>query len=228
MSFGRPVGFINAKPDFEGFRKEFSVRRQVSIYHTSEQSLVGVLLGAGVLTSEGTESALNDGDGYYGNYISGVMNPGDAGIFCTEVVFRETNFDITIKFRINDLLARRSWIGFFTADPLAGDNPITEHIGVRVSSTATNVNFVLSHAGGVTQAETQLGLVDTLIHTIRIRSDEQNSQFFYSWDNGPEIAVTTNIPAASTLLDVFIETLDTLAAGGIGMDIWYLDGFADQ
>jgi hypothetical protein len=41
------------------------------------------------------------------------------------------------------------------------------------------------------------------------------------------VDVTTNIPAATTNLILFEEYEDVLAAGGVTVDIWYIDGVAD-
>ena len=212
-----------------GNRKLFSQRRQVSIYPESENKIGLIMVGEGKFNLIGAQNEFFDVDGYFiQNVPSGGMGAEDAGLFIINCVRRQHNFDITIKFRITVATDVRFWAGFFTADPISDDNPIAEHIALRLSTTASNVNFVISHADGVTQAETQLALADTAIHTIRIVADEANSKFQYSFDGAPLADLTTNIPASTTDLDIFVESFDTAGGTNAIFDFWYLDGDTDK
>ncbi len=223
------IEIVNSQPPEVGNRKLFSEFRQVSVFPTDNNNLGFIMIGAGNFTDEGDMTQFFDTDGYYIEFrVTVDMGAGDGGFFCIDALRREHNFDITIKFRVPATLDRRFWAGVFTADPSGADNPIAEHIALRLSTSATNVNFVLSHADGVTQAETQLALADTAIHTIRILADESNSKFQYSFDGGALVDVTTNIPASTTDLDIFSEIF-ALAGGTLPhYDFWYLDGVSDK
>jgi hypothetical protein len=223
------IEIVNSQPPQVGNRKLFSIERQISVYPTDNDNIGLIMVGAGNFSDEGIISEFFDVDGYYLEFrVTVDMGAGDGGFFCIDSVRREHNFDITVKFRVPATADRMFWSGFFTDDPKNEDNPLPEHIGLRLSTEATNVNFVLSHSDGVTQAETQLALADTAIHTIRILADESNSKFQYSFDGGALVDVTTNIPASGTNLDIFDEIY--AQAGGIlpHFDFWYLDGRSDK
>jgi hypothetical protein len=212
-----------------GSRKLFKEKRQISVYFGNNNNIESIMFGAGDLTTIGADTPFLDADGHYNELSANVGMAGveDGGFFCTDVVRRDLNFDIQIKFRLTQAATERLWLGFFTADPIAADNPITEHIALRLSTVASNVNFVISHADGVTQAETQVGVADLLIHTIRIVSDEANSKFQYSFDGAALTDLTTNIPAATTNLDSYNEIRSLVSGSDQGFDFWYLDGEAD-
>jgi len=212
-----------------GNRKKFSDKRQVSVYPTDDDNLGIIMLGEGNFSLDGDDVGFFDTDGYYIEFrVTTDMGAGDGGFFIINCLRREHNFDITIKFRVPATADRRFWTGFFTDDPDNDDNPIAEHIALRLSTGASNVNFVISHADGVTQAETQLAVADTAIHTIRIVADEANSKFQYSFDGAPLADLTTNIPASTTDLDIYSEIF-ALAGGTLPhYDFWYLDGESDK
>jgi len=223
------IEIVNSQPPEVGNRKTFSEFRQVSVFPTENNNIGLIMVGAGNFTDEGDILEFLDVDGYYLEFrVTVDMGAGDGGFFCTDSVRRDLNFDITMKFRVPATLDRRFWAGFFTADPSNDDNPIEEHIALRLSTSASNVNFVISHADGVTQAETQLAIADTAIHTIRIVADEANSKFQYSFDGAVLADLTTNIPASTTDLDIF-EEIFALAGGTLPhFDFWYLDGISDS
>lgn len=212
-----------------GNRKVFNTKRQVSIYPRNNFIVQLIMVGEGVFNIEGDNTGFFDTDGFYIEYrVTTDMGAGDGGFFIVNCLRREHNFDITVKFRVPATADRRFWTGFFTADPSSGDNPIAEHIGLRLSTSAGNVNFVISHADGVTQAETQLAVADTDIHTIRIVADEANSKFQYSFDGVALTDITTNIPASITDLDIYSE-ITALAGGTLPhWDFWFLDGISDK
>jgi hypothetical protein len=181
----------------------------------------------GTITQEGTRTNNGDADGNYTNSATATSTNSDAGVFHTAVIRRSFNFDIEWKFRVNTTTSRRVWIGCFNSDPMASDAPTGAHIGVRVSTSAGSTQFVLSHADGTTQAETNLLASDTSVHTIRIVADEANTKFQYSWDGAALVDVTTNIPASTTDLGCYQE-IRTLTAGAANFDVWYEDSFADK
>jgi len=212
-----------------GNRKVFNTKRQVSIYPRNDFIVQLIMVGEGSFNIDGDNTGFFDTDGLYIEYrVTTDMGAGDGGFFIVNCLRREHNFDITVKFRVPATADRRFWTGFFTADPASDDNPTAEHIGLRLSTSASNVNFVISHADGATQAETQLAVADTAIHTIRIVSDEANSKFQYSFDGVALTDITTNIPSATTDLDIYSQVF-ALAGGTLPhWDFWFLDGISDK
>jgi len=212
-----------------GNRKLFSEKRQVSIFPTEKADIGLIMVGVGNFTEEGDQNEFLDADGYYiENRVTTDMGADDGGFFIIDCLRRSFNFDITMKFRVPSTTERQFWMGFFTDDPLSNDNPIAEHIALRLSTTASNVNFVISHADGVTQAETQLALADTNIHTLRIVAVDGSSKFQYSFDGAPLADLTTNIPASTTNLDIFEEIAGFSGGTDAHFDFWYLDGESDK
>jgi hypothetical protein len=206
----------------------YQLKRQILLAPSAGADATFVGLGAGVAILDGALISTLDGDGYYLTFAAtaGMMTePG--GLLVADSVRRDLNFDVVFKFRLNVLANGLFAAGFFELDPL--NNPIAsnEHFGLWRDDGDANPNFKISHSDGVTLTQTQIGVADTNVHTIRLKSDEANSKFQYSWDGGALVDVTINIPAATTNLIMFEEYEDTLALGGVTVDIWFIDGVAD-
>ncbi len=210
-------------------RRRYTSKRQMTLaLETDDNSAINGL-GAGNLVEEGTQIPILDIDGYHINQSSETgMMIGPGGYIVTDSVRRDLNFDVTIKFRLNTLTNTGFFLGFFDNDPITVSLPTIQHFALILQSDNANVNFRISHSDGVTQGETQVALQDTSIHTIRLISDETNSRFLYSFDDAALVAVTTNIPAATTNLDLYLEDDDLLDGGNANWDFWYLDGFCDK
>lgn len=210
-------------------RRRFTSKRQMTLHFGTGTIPSSDGLGAGVINIEGDQTAMLDADGYYvEEQTTGGMGSGPSGYIVTDSVRRDLNFDVTIKFRLNTLTDTLMYLGFFDNDPLTVALASIEHFALILQSDNANVNFRISHSDGITQGTTQVALQDTSIHTVRLVSDESNTQFLYSFDGAALTAVTTNIPAATTNLDLYLEVEDIPDAGIANWDFWYLDGFCDK
>lgn len=210
-------------------RRRFTAKRQMTMHFGTGEINSNDGMGAEILVIEGQQNPVLDGDGYYVNQSSeaGMMiEPG--GYIVVDSVRRDLNFDVTIKFRLNTLTNTGFFLGFFDNDPTTVSLPTIEHFALILQTDNANTNFRISHSDGVTQGETQVAAQDTLIHTVRLVSDETNSRFLYSFDDAALTAVVTNIPAATTNLDLYLESDDLLDGGNANWDFWYLDGFCDK
>lgn len=211
-------------------QKRFMYRekRQISVINESGNIFNLIGLSASTIVEEGTGTAILDVNGLYNRFIATVgMMASPGGLFAPDCVRRDLNFDIEFKFRLNDLTDVQFVVGFLELDPFVNNPEDNEHIALVRDSTAGNTNFLISHSnGGGTVTETQVQVADTNIHTLRLVSDEANSKFQYSWDGGALVDVTTNIPAATTNLIIYLETVN-LGIGTKTVDFWYVDGLAD-
>jgi len=210
-------------------RRRFTSKRQMTMHFGTGEIISNDGMGAEIVVIEGQQAAFLDADGYYVNQLSetGMMiEPG--GYIVVDSVRRDLNFDVTIKFRLNTLTNTGFFLGFFDNDPTTVSLPTIEHFALILQTDNADVNFRISHSDGVTQGETQVALQDTLIHTVRLVSDETNSRFLYSFDGAALTAIGVNIPAATTNLDLYLESDDLLDGGLANWDFWYLDGFCDK
>lgn len=210
-------------------RRRYTSKRQMTLALETNDNTALNGLGAGNFVDEGVDTPILDADGYHINLSSETgMMIGPGGYIVTDSVRRDLNFDVTIKFRLNTLTDSAMYLGFFDNDPVTVSLPTIQHFALILETDNANVNFRISHSDGVTQGTTQVALQDTSIHTIRLISDESNSRFLYSFDDAALVAVTTDIPAATTNLDLYLETDDLLDGGLANWDFWYLDGFCDK
>jgi hypothetical protein len=211
------------------FRLRFTSKRQMTLHFGTGIIPSSDGLGANLITIEGDQTAILDVDGYYiQKSTKGGMAPEPSGFIVTDSTRRDLNFDVTIKFRMDTLIDTAMYLGFFNNDPLTVALSTIQHFALILQSDNANVNFRISHSDGATQGETQVALQDTSIHTIRLVSDESNTRFLYSFDGAALSAVSTNIPASNTNLDLYLEVEDLGGAGDSEWDFWYLDGFCDK
>ncbi len=211
------------------FRLRYISKRQMTLHFGTGILPTSTGLGAGTLVVEGDQDAILDENGYYiQKTTTGGMGAEPSGFIITDSTRRDLNFDVTIKFRMDTLTDTALYLGFFDNDPLTVSLPSIQHFALILQSDNANVNFRISHSDGVTQGETQVALQDISIHTIRLVSDESNTRFLYSFDDASLTAVSTNIPASNTNLDLYLEVEDLTGGGDSEWDLWYLDGFCDK
>jgi len=141
---------------------------------------------------------------------------------------RRQDPDITIKFTVISTTLRRVWIGWFANTPMASDtNTTVKHFGLRLSTSAGSTQFVISRSNGTTQAETNLAVSDTAIHTIRLIADNINARWGYSFDGAAVSWITTNIPTDDELLGINFQ-IRTLENALKDLGWWWTEGSATK
>lgn len=205
----------------------FRKKRQIGLVPAGNNWGAFGAYGFGFAT-EGTLSTQTTVDGVYIRATTAAVLNSDSGTLVTSGHRRDLNPDVEFKFQVNTSATRRVMIGFFASDPMGSDtNATVQHFGLRVSTSAGNTGFVLTHSDGTTQAETVLAATDTASHTIRIVAVNASTKWQYSWDGGALTDISTNIPAATTTLGIFDE-IRTLAGSAANFDTWYWNGIADK
>lgn len=187
--------------------------------------------GFPTISAEGALQAIafDTSYGAYREYRSAAALNSDAGLILHDCMSRGLNPDIEIKFVVPENSARRTWIGLFESDPMGADTDSTiEYVGLRVSTSPANTNFVVMSSDGTTEnAPVEVGAVDTGVHKIRFIFDTANGVVYYSFDDGEtDGSFTSNIPAAGTALGVYCETR-TLDGAAKNMRFLTLDMWAD-
>lgn len=220
---------ITLEVNEEEIVQRFREKRQIFLVPSDDTNFIFGGLGAGTFTQEGTSTGTLDADGFYITFAAtGGMGAEPGGIFITDSVRRDLNFNIETKFRLNDLVNADFILGFFELDPIANGFDNNEHIALIRDADGANTNFLLSHCDGIGAAtQTQIAVADTNIHTFLTIADDANSKFQTSFDGSALTDVTTNIPASTTNLILFGEVIDGGGGGSLNADFWYLEGFAD-
>ena len=220
---------ITLEVNDEEIVQRFREKRQIFIVPSDDANFLFGGLGAGTFTQEGTSTGTLDADGFYITFeATGGMGAEPGGIFITDSVRRDLNFNIETKFRLNDLVNADFILGFFELDPIANGFDNNEHIALIRDADGANTNFLLSHCDGVGAAtQTQIAVADTNIHTFLVIADDANSKFQTSFDGAALTDVTTNIPDSTTNLILFGEVIDGGGGGSLDAAFWYLEGFAD-
>jgi hypothetical protein len=137
-------------------------------------------------------------------------------------------FDISVKTG-PDISSQRLWIIFATAAPTDanGDDLGTaglSAIGLRYSTSATDTNWMLYTANGVSQTATSTGVAvatDTL-YTFQFRSS--SSGIAVSVNGNAEVSVATTLPSTSTMLGIaFIGILQANSNREWNLGNFYID-----
>ncbi len=131
----------------------------------------------------------------------------------TSVTCRQWNPRVKMKFRLDNNVDTRMFMGFNnTGGAKTGDDPINASIGFMFGkiATATNANFVILHndASGATVLDT-VAAADNSTHQIEMRADDANTKWWWSFDNGAETGVTTDIPTQGGALGWIAEVETT-------------------
>lgn len=229
MAFKNDNGVIEYVGNLDIWRR----KRAIAIY-PSPISTSSILsnghIGGGNTTITGTWAAVApDADGARRNLPTAATLNNESGFNSSSAtnLTHNLNVDLTLKFKIISTTVLRFWFGFFVSTPMASDVPTIEHFGMRLSTSAGNVNYVLSTADGVTQSEVQIAVADAAVHTLRLISDSTNSRIGYSWDGAAVVWKTTNLPVGTTALQLWCR-LRTLEAVAKNWDWWWIDGWIDK
>lgn len=143
----------------------------------------------------------------------------------TQITFRGWNPRVKLKFRMNNNADSRMYFGFNSSgNDNTGDDPYNAATGICFGKidSAVNTNFVIMHNDtvGATVLDT-VAAADNSLHQIQIRADDANARWLWSFDNGAETAITTDIPASSGL--GFICEVETTAASQPTFDVFWID-----
>jgi len=184
------------------------------------RAAAAIVEGVGIAnpTSAPVPTVSNDSDSTYVNYASSVTINSVAG-FSTpfNLVRRQYNpvFETILRTGA-DVSSIKIIVGLLSALPLAaGIDALgaTSGVGIRFSTATSDAGWLGVASSGAGQSVTgSLGAVAASSrYLLRIRVDNTSGIAYFSVNNGAELSLNTNLPAAATELGLVVRMSNTVA-----------------
>lgn len=164
------------------------------------------LLGIGCAnpTTSGSLGSVSTAENVY-TTISGSSSGVTYGWYTTSYDLVRVGHDPIVEIIVrtySNITSTRIWVGLTSAQPNDGDTLTagTKFIGFRFSTVATDGGFKPVLNDGTTQStgSAMNTLAGSTAYKLRMRVDSSNSTVYFSIDDGAEVSMATNFPAAAT------------------------------
>ena len=204
--------------------------------------LGGTSHGTGLLASSpgaGTITSVTDTTGRGVQFATGTVTGTYAGARGpTQFVSRQFNPVFRIRFRLdqdNTGNVLRFFAGFATNSAVLPDSndPLSGISGVGIQINSTDTTWKIGHNDGggaglaVQTNVTGSPALDTNIHVLEITADEANSRFLVSWDGGANQAISSDIPASTSLLNVH-ASMYNVTTTSVSWDMYWAEVEVDK
>ena len=166
-------------------------------------------------TVTGTGSVANQTDSAYTNFLTTTGANNTAGIVSTTFTLtrRQHNPSGWIWLKTGaaaDIVDVRFFIGLFSAAPANADDPAASCVGIRFSSLTDGgwVGIVSSGAAAVSVTASLGAVAADTAYLLHWRIDSANAIAYFSLNNGTEVSLNTNLPAAATELGLVARVIN--------------------
>lgn len=214
-------------------RPRLSAKRQITLSPASSTLTHKVGLGAGAFSTSSGQSAILSGSGLSVlHFNSGALGT-DSGYKQIASVRRSNNFNVSFKFQIPTgvtLSETNIYLGFFETDPAHNsDLDTNEHVAlIRRLSDVNGNSFSVSFSAGTSEGHFTQIAADTAIHTVTFIADNAGATFTVLFDGVDVGSLGSNVPAAGTDLNLYVWVEQGASNNNlVGMEYWYVDGFAN-
>ena len=183
------------------------------------------------ITSDGAQTFDDDADGARWSSATGPGVGNNAGIQSANanMFHREWNSNMIVKAQQLATTGQRTFVGFTSQPTLPNSNTpcaSASCAGFVIDSDDTSWSIV-TNSGDATETRTACSsgcTEDTGVHTFQIRADATNNRFCFTFDAQAEQCVSSDIPAATTDLNLDVEIVNAVGGGGSSqsIEIYYI------
>lgn len=176
----------------------------------------------------------NDADGRCKLFTSGTVINNEAGFLETAANYCNTktqwNPIIRVKFKLGELDNHRFWVGLFSNDPGALDDPSAMHCaGIRCSHGAANTNFVVYTSDGAGNSNILDFPVPIPKNSATLNTFDMvvsgNGSVIDFYLNGQVLRVTTFLPVLTIDLGAVFKTRNYVGGAGTACSLrFYMYG----
>lgn len=212
--------------------------RKVGAFHgTSPTSGDGVFAsGFSAATGHTASQITSSTDGKCTRYTTALTAGSVAGIrFPAAVGMRPWNPRFKCRFRVNSAWGAdsRLFLGLWTqygSDPANSDTLLNTQNGIMLYTRPADTSFTAGRNNASatgTFSTSNLGTIDTGIHTFEVIADERNARWFWRFDSNALTTVASGGPLSTAALGVtaMIQTTSTTPKT---LDIFYLETEGDK
>jgi hypothetical protein len=167
-------------------------------------------------TVTGTASVSNQSSSAYTNFLTTTGANNTAGIISTTFNLTRRSHDpsgfIWLKTgAAADIVDVRFFIGLFSAAPANADDPSASCVGIRFSSATDGgwVGIVSSGAAAVSVTASLGAVAADTAYLLSWRIDTTLQRAYFSLNNGTEVELDSNLPAAATELGLVARVINT-------------------
>jgi len=173
-------------------------------------------IAAGTLGGAGAVTASNDADDTYVNQAiaatAGTFGGRRTSSYNLTRLAHSPVFECVLRTG-SDITNLRLWVGVFAATPTNVDTLLTSAAAFRYSTVAGDAGWVgvVSTGAAQTVSATVGAIAASTRYVLRVRTVPGGSAAYFSVNDGPEVAVTTNLPVSSTELGACVLAITTTA-----------------